>query len=66
MQYCKKCVEPESNCGLTFDEDGICNVCRHYEKKRTVDWNKRLGELKRMYGQRFCKRSFNCNSQILF
>lgn len=46
MRYCKKCVEPESNPGLTFCEDGICNVCRYYNEKPRVDWNKRLEELK--------------------
>lgn len=46
MRYCKKCVEPESNPGLTFDDDGICNVCNYYKKKSEVDWDKRMEELR--------------------
>ena len=46
MKYCKKCVEPESNPGLTLDETGVCNVCRYYQSKPLEDWNKRQEELK--------------------
>ncbi len=46
MKYCKKCVEPESNPGLTLDENEVCNVCHYYQSKPVEDWNKRQEELK--------------------
>lgn len=49
MKYCKICLAPESNPGLTFDENGICKVCNYYRKeKKVVDWNERMEELKQI------------------
>ena len=62
MKYCKKCVWPESHPGITLDKDGICNVCRHYEEKPTVDWDKRLEELKRIasWAKANSKGTYDC------
>ena len=46
MRYCKICLEPVSNPGLTFDKDGVCNVCNYYKKKKVVNWDKRMEALK--------------------
>ena len=29
MEFCSKCVLPESFPGIQFDEDGVCNYCLH-------------------------------------
>jgi len=62
MRYCKKCVEPESNPGLTFDSEGVCNVCTNYDKKPVVDWDKRLAELKKVadWAKANSKGSYDC------
>lgn len=31
-KICKKCVLPESEPDIRLDEDGVCNICRNYEK----------------------------------
>ena len=36
---------PDTKPNLSFDEEGICNACRNYEKRDEVDWNKRKEEL---------------------
>ncbi|OKZ85364.1 MAG: flagellin modification protein, PseA [Clostridium sp. 29_15] len=36
---------PDTKPNLSFDEEGICNACRNYEKRDAVDWNKRKEEL---------------------
>ena len=36
---CVRCVMPETYPGVTFDEQGLCNFCRHYEKR----WAQRIG-----------------------
>lgn len=33
MKMCKKCINTTNNPSITIDEEGICNVCRDYEKK---------------------------------
>ena len=46
MKYCKKCVQPDTRPGVTFDEDGVCFACRYAENISSIDWGKRQKELK--------------------
>ena len=46
--YCTKCVMPDTRPGITFDENGVCSACSNYEKRKTIDWTKRLEELKNL------------------
>lgn len=48
MKYCKKCVMPDTRPGIRFDENGVCYPCLAAEKKKTIDWNKRLKELEEL------------------
>ena len=48
MNYCSKCVMPDTKPGVTLDERGYCNACRSQEYKREIDWNERDHELKAM------------------
>jgi N-acetyl sugar amidotransferase len=49
MQYCVKCVYPGvSATPLTFDDDGVCSGCRVSSKVVEIDWDQRLGQLKRL------------------
>ena len=36
---------PETQEGQSFDEFGICNVCRSSEEKMRIDWKSRREEL---------------------
>jgi N-acetyl sugar amidotransferase len=45
MIYCKQCVMPDTKPDLFIDSDGVCNACRSYEMRQSVDWNKRYNEL---------------------
>ena len=31
----------ETWAGITFDEKGVCNICREAEKKVQIDWHER-------------------------
>ncbi len=57
MQYCSKCVMPNTKPGVTLDERGYCNACRSQEYKREIDWVKRGNELTEM-----CKKIKKNNS----
>lgn len=46
MQYCKRCLMPSTRPGIAFDSEGVCLPCRHAELKKTIDWDKRMEELK--------------------
>ena len=45
MKYCKKCTMPDTRPGITFDSEGVCSACRHFESRKTVDWEVREKEL---------------------
>ena len=45
LNYCVKCVMPHTKPHLQFNDDGVCDACRHYEEREEVDWNVRKQEL---------------------
>jgi N-acetyl sugar amidotransferase len=42
---------PETWSGITFDEDGVCSICRQSEVKVQVDWQGRQGLLENILHQ---------------
>lgn len=44
MNYCKRCVQPDTRPGIQFDKEGICMPCRYFENAK-VDWSSRRKEL---------------------
>ncbi len=46
MKYCTRCVMPDTRPGITFNEDGVCCACTHYDNRKKIDWDKRFVELK--------------------
>ncbi len=45
MNYCKRCIMPDTKPDLFLDGEGICNACRSYERRTTIDWEARRREL---------------------
>lgn len=39
---------PDTRPGIRFDNEGVCYPCRNYERRETVDWNKRWQELEKL------------------
>ena len=50
IKYCKKCVMPNSRPGIVFGSNGVCSACQTYEKRKTIDWDKRYKELEALCG----------------
>ncbi len=48
MKICIKCVMPETWAGITFDDNGVCSLCRESEKERNIDWNAREKILRKL------------------
>lgn len=45
LKYCTSCVMPHTKPDLHIDEQGVCNACRAYEQRKSVDWEQRRKEL---------------------
>jgi len=45
LAYCRRCVMPDTKPDLHLDDEGICNACRNYERRKAVDWDARRAEL---------------------
>lgn len=45
LKYCTRCVMPYTKPDLHLDEEGVCNACRAYEHRKSVDWDQRRQEL---------------------
>jgi len=48
VQWCAHCLAMSTRPRITFDERGWCNACRWTERKKTLDWAARQGELERL------------------
>ena len=46
MKFCTKCIMPNTRPGITFNEEGVCIACQNNERKKAVDWEARMNELK--------------------
>jgi N-acetyl sugar amidotransferase len=45
INYCKRCVMPDTKPELYFDQDGICNACRNFENRKEINWIERENKL---------------------
>ncbi|MBE8722052.1 N-acetyl sugar amidotransferase [Sphingobacterium pedocola] len=48
MNYCTKCVMPDTRPGISFNEHGICSACQAYENRNKVNYDDRFEELKNL------------------
>lgn len=48
ITYCTRCVMPSTKPDLSFDDNGVCNACRNYENRKSIDWDQRMAELKQI------------------
>ena len=61
MRYCTRCLIPETHETITFDEEGICNVCRQIEYKNTkIDWDSKLTVLDDLIDEYKGKHDYDC------
>ena len=51
MNYCRKCVMPDTKPDLLLDKKGFCNACRNYENRKEIDWSQRETELTEILGK---------------
>lgn len=46
MKFCTKCIMPNTRPGITFNDKGVCIACQNNERKKDVDWDARMEEMK--------------------
>lgn len=51
LRYCKRCIMPDTKPDLHLDEEGVCNACRSFEQRKSVDWDARKSELLDLVGR---------------
>ncbi|OGJ60104.1 ATPase [Candidatus Peribacteria bacterium RIFCSPHIGHO2_01_FULL_55_13] len=61
MRRCSKCVILETQDMISFDEQGVCSICRQVEYKQTkIDWAARDREFHEILDQYRGKGSYDC------
>ena len=45
MNYCNKCILPDSRPGIFLDKNGICSGCNGHLLKNKINWKKRYANL---------------------
>ncbi len=61
LRRCSKCVIPETHETITFDEQGVCNICRQHEfKQEKIDWDEKKKELDELISKYKGKNDYDC------
>lgn len=48
MNYCKKCLQPDTRPDIKFNNEGICYACIYEDEKKNIDWDMRKDELQKI------------------
>lgn len=48
MEFCTKCVMPDTRPGITFNEKGVCSACQSFENRKNTNYEARFEELKKI------------------
>lgn len=60
MKRCAKCVMPETQDKLTFNENGVCSLCATGKRKEEIDWGSREKELRKILEKFRSKSQYDC------
>ena len=60
MKYCINCVTPETAETNTFDENGLCSVCKQIQTKMNINWKDRYNSLINIVEEHKGKYEYDC------
>lgn len=61
LRRCSRCLLPETYETIEFDSNGVCNICRGAEfKKSEIDWDERKKLLDRLIEKHRGKNDYDC------
>ncbi|RJQ83006.1 MAG: N-acetyl sugar amidotransferase [Desulfobacteraceae bacterium] len=46
MNYCIRCITPDTRPNIRLDREGVCNACRTHESRAKIDWCRREQEFR--------------------
>ena len=61
MNYCTRCLYPDSKPDLLFNQDGVCSACTAFQERDKIDWNKRQKEFSKLVEEtKAKKKQYDC------
>ncbi len=61
LTRCTKCVTPETHETITFDGEGVCNICKQIEfKQENIDWDLKKVQLDELIEKYRGKYDYDC------
>jgi N-acetyl sugar amidotransferase len=60
MKRCVKCNLPETHETITFDAQGVCNICSQHSSKQDIDWGARKTQLDELVEQYRGTADYDC------
>lgn len=61
MKTCSKCLVPETVDTITFDDNGVCSVCRQIDfRDEKIDWTERRHQLDELINEYRDKGLYDC------
>ena len=60
LKRCTRCLLPETADAITYDEHGVCSVCRNQEIKQQIDWESKKKMLDELVEQYRGKGAYDC------
>ena len=61
MNYCKRCIMPDTRPDQYLSDQGICNACLSYDLQKKIDWSKRNFDLLEIISKKnLDKNKWNC------
>ena len=61
MNYCKRCIMPDTRPDQYLNNEGICNACVSFDFQKKIDWKKREEKLKKIIDDKKLDKSrWNC------
>jgi len=61
LKRCKKCLLPETHESITFNNEGLCNICQQNQyKNEKIDWEAKKQDLDQLVEQYRGKNDYDC------
>lgn len=61
MNYCKRCIMPDTRPDQYLNDQGVCNACQSFDYQKTINWKQRENDLIKIIKKKnLDKDKWNC------
>ena len=61
LKRCTRCLLPETHESITFDDEGLCNICQqNHFKNNSINWLNKHKDLDKLVEQYRGKNDYDC------